>query len=703
MKAHKNLCAMLTGVCLTLASATISMRAEVIETDICVFGGSSAGIVAAIQAKKLNKSVVLVEPGKFLGGLTTGGLGATDIGNKAAIGGLSREFYHRIAKHYAKDASWNIDRRADYFSKRGSGQSAASNLDPADATMWTFEPKVARAVYDEWLKEHNVLVLREQRLKSVKMDGARIVEITVENGNVFRAKMFVDCTYEGDLMAKAGVSYHVGRESNATYGETLNGICRETPKHQFTVAVDPYVKPGDASSGLLPFIQSGDGGMPGEGDKRVQAYNYRLCFTTNTANRAQVAPPPGYDEKKFELLGRYLDALVAGGKNPKLWQFWNPIWMPNQKTDINNNGGFSTDFIGANYDYTEADYATRERIAKEHENYIRGFITYLATNPRVPEAMRREMQQWGPCKDEFPETGGWPNQLYVREARRLISDYVMTEKNCRAQETITDSVGLAAYNMDSHNVQRIVKNGRAENEGDVQVPPMKPYPISYRSLVPKQRECENLFVPVCMAASHIAYGSIRMEPVFMILAESSVSAAAIAIDEKIPVQKVNYTKLRARLLADKQVLDWTNAAPARVSVPRLKLDGLVIDDRDATHHGEWVESSSVPNQVGPGYLHDNNARKGEMNLLFTPTITTAGQYELVLISTPNPNRASNVPVTVQVLGESRVVRVNQRIGNGLASLGRFQLPAGRECSVTVSNAGTDGFVVVDGLQLRPVQ
>jgi hypothetical protein len=703
MKAHKNLCAMLTGVCLTLASATISLRAEVIETDICVFGGSSAGIVAAIQAKKLNKSVVLVEPGKYLGGLTTGGLGATDIGNKAAIGGLSREFYHRIAKHYAKDTSWNIDRREEYFSKRGSGQSAASNLDAADATMWTFEPKVARAVYDEWLKEHNVRVLREQRLKSVKMDGARIVEITVENGNVFRAKMFIDCTYEGDLMAKAGVSYHVGRESNATYGETLNGICRETPKHQFTVAVDPYVKSGDASSGLLPFIQSGDGGTPGDGDKRVQAYNYRLCFTTNAANRAPVAPPPNYDEKKFELLGRYLDALVAGGKNPRLWQFWNPIWMPNQKTDINNNGGFSTDFIGANYDYTEADYATRDRIAREHEEYIRGFITYLATNPRVPEAMRREMQQWGPCKDEFPETGGWPNQLYVREARRLISDYVMTEKNCRALETITDSVGLAAYNMDSHNCQRIVKNGRVENEGDVQVPPMKPYPISYRSLVPKQRECENLFVPVCMAASHIAYGSIRMEPVFMILAESSVSAAAIAIDEKIPVQKVNYAKLRARLLADKQVLDWTNAAPARVSVPRIKLDGLVIDDRDATHHGEWVESSSVPNQVGPGYLHDNNARKGEMNLLFTPTITTAGQYELVLISTPNPNRASNVPVTVQVLGESRVVRVNQRTGNGLASLGRFQLPAGRECSVTVSNASTDGFVVVDGLQLRPVQ
>jgi hypothetical protein len=691
----------LVSLALPLALAA-RLSAEVIETDLCVFGGSSAGIVAAIQAKKLGKSVVLVEPGKYLGGLTTGGLGATDIGNKAAIGGLSREFYHRIAKHYAQASSWTLETRPDYFGRRGSGQSAASDLDAADATMWTFEPKVARAVYDEWLKEHSVRVLRERRLKSVKMDGARIVEITVENGDVFRAKMFVDCTYEGDLMARAGVSYHVGRESNATYGETLNGICAETPKHQFTVAVDPYVKPGDPKSGLLPFIQSGDMGVPGSGDKRVQAYNYRLCFTTNAANRAPVTPPPGYDEKKFELLGRYLEAMVAGGKNPRLAQFWNPIWMPNQKTDINNNGGFSTDFIGANYDYPEADYAGRERIAREHEEYIRGFITYLATSPRVPESMRREMQQWGPCRDEFPETGGWPNQLYVREARRMISDYVMTEKNCRYQETITDSVGLAAYNMDSHNCQRIVRNGRAENEGDVQVPPMKPYPISYRSLVPRQRECENLFVPVCMAASHIAYGSIRMEPVFMILAESSVTAAAIAMEEKIPVQKVSYAKLRARLLADKQVLDWTNATPARTSVQRVKLDGLVLDDRDAPTQGEWVESSSVPNHVGAGYQHDNNAHKGELKMTFTPNITATGPYELVLITTPNPNRASNVSVTVQVLGEARTVKVNQRTGNGLASLGRYQLPAGRECTVTVSNAGTDGFVVVDGLQVKPV-
>jgi hypothetical protein len=686
-----------------VCAAVLCARAEVFETDVCVFGGTSAGIIAGVQASKLGKTVVVAEPGKYLGGLTTGGLGATDIGNKAAIGGLSREFYARIAKHYAKPDAWRFETKDEYFTRRGSGQSKASNLDAADATMWTFEPKVARTVYDEMLREAKVRVLREQRLKAVKKEGARITEIVMENGNVFRAKMFIDCTYEGDLMAKAGVSYHVGREANAVYGETLNGVRAETPKHQFTVPVDPYVKPGDPSSGLLPFIQSGDGGKPGEGDHRVQAYNYRLCFTTNAANRLPVAPPANYDPAKFELLGRYLDALVAAGRKPKLWQFWNPIWMPNQKTDINNNGGFSTDVIGANYDYPEADYTTRERIAKEHEDYIRGFITYLATSPRVPEEMRREMRTWGPCKDEFEETGGWPNHLYVREARRMISDYVMTEKNCRYQETIQDSVGLAAYNMDSHNVQRIVKNGRVENEGDVQVPPMKPYPISYRSIVPKANQCENLFVPVAMAASHIAYGSIRMEPVFMILAESATTAAAMAIDAKVPVQKVSYPELRRRLLEQKQVLDWTNAAPARAAAPAVKLDGIVVDEKDAEVIGDWVTSSSIPPRLGAAYLHDDNQLKGELSVRFEPVIREAGEYEVRLIYTPNENRAAAVPVSLAVNGRTQQTTVNQKRGNGIASLGRFQLTAGKPLVVTVSNKGTDGFVVVDGVQLVRVQ
>ena len=582
------------------------VAAEIIEADVCVFGGTSGGIAAALQARRMGKTSVLVEPGKYLGGLTTGGLGATDIGNKAAIGGISREFYRRMARHYAQDAAWKSETRQDYFTRRGSGQSKASDLTSADATMWTFEPHVALKIFDEMIAEAKVPVHREQRLASVTKRVKRITEIKTENGNVFRAKMFIDATYEGDLMAKASVSYHVGREANSTYGETLNGIRAETPKHQFTVPVDPYVKPGDPASGLLPFVQAGDGGKPGQGDHRVQTYNYRLCFTTNAAHRMPVSPPPDYSPDRYELLARYLEALVAAGRTPKLSEFWNPIWMPNGKTDINNNGGFSTDYIGGNYDYPEADYNTREKIAREHQHYIRGFLTFLATSERVPANMRAEMKTWGPCQDEFQDTGGWPHQLYVREARRMISDYVMTEHNCRGTVKAEDAVGLGAYNMDSHNCQRIAKNGRAENEGDVQVG-VRPYPISYRSIVPKARECENLFVPVCLAASHIAYGSIRMEPVFMILGQSAATAAALALDANLPVQKVPYATLRARLIADQQVLTWTSVAGMPATIDPKNLKGILLDDADGKKSGAWVDSASGDaRRVGSGYVHDDN-------------------------------------------------------------------------------------------------
>ncbi|MBI4663109.1 MAG: FAD-dependent oxidoreductase [Verrucomicrobia bacterium] len=510
-----------------LAFQTAALGAvEIIESDVCVYGGTSGGVVAAVQATRMGKTAVVVEFGRHLGGLSSGGLGATDIGNKTAIGGISREFYRRLGKHYGKEE------------------------------QWTFEPHVAENIFYQMVNEAGVPVYLEQRLASVKMDGLRITEIATRSGKVFRAKMFVDATYEGDLMAKAKVSYTVGREANSKSNETLNGVRAETPKHQFTVPVDPYVKPGEPSSGLLPFVQSGEGGRPGEGDRSVQAYNYRLCFTTNAAQRLPLPKPANYDPAIYELLGRYLEALLAAGQRPRLSQFWNPIWMPNGKTDINNNGGFSTDFIGMNHDYPEADYGTREKIVKAHEDYTRGFIHFLATDPRVSQEMREEMRRWGPVRDEFLDTGGWPHQLYVREARRMISDHVMTEHNCRGTLKAEDSVGLGAYNMDSHNCQRIVRNGRVLNEGDVQVA-VKPYAISYRSIVPRQGECENLFVPVCLSATHIAYGSIRMEPVFMILGQSAATAACLAIDERIPVQKVNYRSLSVRLLADKQVLQWT--------------------------------------------------------------------------------------------------------------------------------------------------
>jgi hypothetical protein len=693
-----------------LLAFAVRTGADVIEADVCVFGGTSGGIAAAVQTARMGRKVVLLEPGKYLGGLTTGGLGATDIGNKAAIGGLAREFYRRIADHYAQDSAWTFERRADYFAARTSGQSRASDPLTAPAgerTLWTFEPRVADLVYERLLREAGVPVRRQQRLRSVSKEDGRLTAVTLENGDVCRAKMFIDATYEGDLMAKAGVTFHVGRESNATHGETLNGIRAETPKHQFVVPVDPYVTPGDPSSGLLPFIQPGDGGRAGEGDHRVQAYNYRLCFTTNAANRLPLEPPPGYEPARYELLARYLEALVASGRKPRLADFWHPIWMPNHKTDINNNGGFSTDHIGANYDYPESGYARREAIERDHEHYVRGFLTFLATSPRVPENIRAEMRRWGPAKDEFRDTGGWPRQIYVREGRRLVGEVVMTERHCRGDARIEDSVGLAAYNMDSHNCQRIVRAGRAENEGDVQVPPMKPYPIAYRALLPRAAECANLLVPVAMSASHIAYGSIRMEPVFMILGQSAATAACLALEDKVSLHKLPYARLRARLLADKQVLEWTGPATAVAPTPRKQLEGLVLDDAQASRTGDWVESGNRhAAHAGETYVHDDNANKGGATLTYAPRIATAGDYEFILLSPPHPNRATRVPVTVAVAGgETKTMLVNQRDASrgGFASLGRFTLAAGASVRVTVSNKDTDGFVVADGLQVVPVK
>jgi hypothetical protein len=651
--------------------------AQPVESDLCIYGGTSAGVIAAVQAVKLGKTVVVVEPGRHLGGLSAGGLGYTDIGNKAAIGGLAREFYRRLGKHYGKEEAW------------------------------IFEPSVAEREFQALLAEARVAVHFGQRLAAVKKDGPRIDEFTTDSGRVFRAVMFIDATYEGDLMARAGVAYHVGRESNATYGETLNGIRDQTPHHQFLVPVDPYVRPGDPASGLLPFVQALPFGRPGDGDKSVQAYNFRLCLTRNPANRKAIEPPPGYDPGRYELLGRYFDSLQAVGKTVTLNNFLKIDMVTPEKTDINNNGGFSTDYIGGNLAYPESDDATRQRLQQEHLDYVKGFLTYLATSPRVPKDIRGSLQPWGLCKDEFIDTGGWPHQMYVRESRRMVSDSVMSEKHCRGFEKATDSVGLAAYNMDSHNCRRLVRDGRAQNEGDVQVPPMSPYSISYRAIVPAVGQCENLLVPVCLAASHIAYGSIRMEPVFMILGQSAATAAALAIEEQVPVQKVAYARLRARLLADAQILEWTRGAikpegnPKPAEAARVSaLKGIVLDDADGTTTGPWQAGSLAP-LVGSGYLHDGNAHKGSTAITWNPDLTQAGTYEVILLTPPNPNRATNVPVTITIEGgESRTLRVDQRnpASRGILSLGKFQLPAGRLTRVMVSNSETEGHVVVDGIQ-----
>jgi hypothetical protein len=531
---------------------TASLRAE--DYDLVIYGGTSAAIIAAVQAKKMGKSVIVVSPDKHLGGLSAGGLGFTDTGNKAVIGGLARDFYHRVWQHYDTDAAWKWQKKSEYGGK-GQGTPA---VDGAQRTMWIFEPHVAEAVFENYVKEFAIPVIRDEwldREKGVKKESGRIVSITALSGKAYAGRMFIDATYEGDLVAAAGVSYHVGREANAVYGEKWNGVQVGVlhHRHHFGAVqekISPYVVPGDPKSGLLARVSAEPPGEYGAGDKRVQAYCFRLCLTNHEPNRVPFSKPEGYDPKRYELL---LRIFAAGWR--ETFEKFDPI--PNYKTDTNNHGPFSFDNIGLSYDYPEASYERRREILREHETYQKGWLYFIANDPRVPGDVQSAMQKWGLSKDEFTDNGNWPHQLYIREARRMVGSFVMTENELLKRKPTPDSVGLGSYTIDSHNVQRyITPDGFVQNEGDIGVPLPSPYEIAYGSLVPKRGEIENLFVPVTMSASHIAYGSIRMEPVFMILGQSAATAAAMAIDAKQAVQDVPYAKLRERLLADGQILEY---------------------------------------------------------------------------------------------------------------------------------------------------
>lgn len=531
--------------------------------DIVVYGGTSAGVISAVQAKRMGKSVVIVCPETHLGGLSSGGLGFTDTGNKSVIGGLAREFYHRVWKHYQTPEAWMWQKREEYGNK-GQGTPA---IDGQQRTMWIFEPHVAERVFDDFVQEYEIPVFRDEWLErgsGVKKSKAKIESISTMSGKTFWGKMFIDATYEGDLMAAARVDFHVGRESNKVYGETWNGIQTSVLHHRHHFGsikqpISPYVDPMDPKSGLLPKISSDPPGIKGEGDHRVQAYCFRMCLTDHSENRVPFAKPEGYDPKQYELLVRIYE---AGWR--ETFQKFDPI--PNHKTDTNNHGPMSTDNIGMNYDYPNANYQRRREIVKEHERYQRGLMYFIANDPRIPADVRTSMQKWGLAKDEFEDNDHWPRQLYVREARRMIGKYVMTEHELLKRRPTPQSVGLGSYTLDSHNVQRYVTpEGYVQNEGDIGVSTKGPYEIAMGSLMPQQDQAHNLLVPICVSSSHIAYGSIRMEPVFMILGQSAATVAAMSIDKGIPVQTLPYSELRTRLLADGQVLTLSSKIKDRAS------------------------------------------------------------------------------------------------------------------------------------------
>jgi len=681
---------LLVGGCASTSNQAVAVESGG-DADVVIYGPTSAAVAAAVQVKRMGKSVIIVGPDKHLGGLSAGGLGWTDSGNKTVIGGISREFYQRIRKYYDKPATWKWQKSSEYKRYRA-----------GDDGQWTFEPHIAEQVFEDFVREYKIPVVRDEWLdrapgKGVTKKNGRIISITMLSGKTYRGKMFIDATYEGDLLAAAGVTYAVGREANSQYGETLNGVqIKNARKHQFTKSIDPYIVPGDPTSGLLPRIHAGSPGKQGEADKRLQAYNYRVCLTKNPKNRVPFPKPADYDVKQYELL---LRALKAGERHIK-GKF---DMLPNLKTDTNNHGSFSTDNIGMNYDYPDASYARRREILKEHETYQKGYFYFLANDPRVPEDVRTWMSQWGLAMDEFKDNGHWPHQIYVREARRMVSDFVVAEPHLRGKTPTPRSVGMGSYNMDSHNTQRYVDaKGHVRNEGDIQVNPGGPYPIDYGSLVPKKDECENLLVPVCVSCTHIAFGSIRMEPVFMTLGQSSATAACFAIDDDQAVQDVPYEKLKKRLLADKQVLEF--AGKRNIVLSSASLKGVTRDDAQLKNKGLWTYSNSQSPFVEYGYRHDNNAQKGELSAAFSVKVPKSGKYEVRIFYTANPNRASNVPVTIgHAEGETKVV-VNQKkrpTHGTYLSIGTYAFKADQPAVVTIVNKGTDGYVIIDCVQWLP--
>ena len=651
------------------------------EVDVCVYGGSAAGVIAAYSAKMLGKSVVLIEPSKFLGGLTTGGLGATDIGNKYAVTGLSRDFYRRLGKHYGQFESW------------------------------IFEPSVASKIMHQYVNEAQIDVMYQKRIVSATKKGTSIMYITVEDAQSHgteplirvKAKQFIDCTYEGDLMAKAGVSYTVGRESNSQYNETWNGnyladYRKNSGYHQFPDGVDPYKIEGNPASGLLWGISPEQVQPNGSGDQKLQAYNFRICLTNVPENRIPITKPDNYDPKRYELLVRLFEAQPAD-RDINRYFIWSQ--MPNNKTDINNRGGFSTDMIGDNYEYAEAGYDRRAQIIKDHEDYTKGLFYFYLTDPRVPKQLQDYVAEWGYPKDEYTENNHWTPQLYIREARRMVGAYVMTEANCVGKEVVKDDVGMAAYGMDSHNCQRIVirKEGKdmVKNEGNVEVGGFDSYPVSYRALLPKAEECGNLFVPVCLSASHIAFGSIRMEPVFMVLGQSAAVAACLAIDNNTSTQSVDVAQIK-EILKSNPLLNG--------STPEI-----LVDDTDTdriTSSGKWELRRE--NHYKTGYMRCDQQEKGSF-FSFLPKVTVAGKYRVYYHC---PFRAiPDEPIKIVIdirsaAGMSEVVLDPRKAyedhlwgSSSWFDLGVYDFVPGQEAAVTLNGEKSFGPLFADAVILHP--
>ena len=656
----------LAGLLWLLAAGLPGRGAPVIDSDICVYGATSGGVVATVAAARLGKNVVLVAYNSHVGGMSSGGLGVTDHGNTSSIGGIAAEFYRRVGQAYGS----------------------------ASPVYW-FEPHVAEQTFWQMLNQAGVPVYTNQLLAATTMSGQTITQITMTDGTIYRAKEFIDTTYEGDLMAQAGVTFTVGREAITNYNESMAGIQNPGGSYNY----DPYVSAGNTNSGLLPFVQPSGPGTFGQGDSKVQTYNFRLCLTQNATNLIPIAAPAGYSEAQYELMRRYIAARVAKNGTVHLNEVIDlQTIIPNGKTDINARDELSTDYIGYNYTYPTNTYAGRQVIRQAHEDYIRGLLYFYATSPNVPTNLNTESQSWGLAKDEFQDTGGWPHQMYVREARRMVSDYIMIQQDAVGTRAAPDPIALASYALDSHPVARLAVGGYARWEGGgIGGMPPFPFGISYRSIIPRAGQCQNLFCTFALSSSHVGFAPVRMEPVFMMTSQSAATAAAFAIDDNVPVQQVNYQKLSAGLRADGQLLTWQSSTGGT--------NGIIVDNADpnVVITGAWNVGANA-GFWGGSYIHDVNAGKGTKSVKFPVTLPTNGTYEVDAWWVAEPNRATNAPFyIVQAAGTTRVLVNQVNSSGGWFKLLTTNFNAGAGASVTISNTGTlidstHGYVIADAVR-----
>jgi len=632
--------------------------------DVIVYGGTSGGVMAAVASAKEGASVLLIEPGNHIGGMTSSGLGYVDIGKSFTTGGLTNDFFQRNAR---------------FHNKKG--------------VFYKTTPAAAEKLFYEMMEENKVNILLNARLKentSPKMQGKRITSIVLESNQTISAQYFIDATYEGDLMAQANVSYIVGRESQKQYNEPGAGI-----RKPYATYFSAYDNAGE----LLPDVYDGKLNQFGETDNRTQAYNFRMCLTQRKENFIPITKPEKYDPLRYEVL---LQTIVNSKQEKNIRSFVSIMPLPDDKTDFNNNGMFSTDLVNGSWEYPEAGYAKREEIWNDHKNYVQGFFYFLGNDPRVPEKLKEEVKSWGLCKDEFVDNNYWPHQLYVREARRMTGAYVMNQKDAWDEPTKPDAIGMGSYMIDSHFVTRYVENGVVKTEGLTGHQPVRPYEIPYKIITPRKNECENLLVSTCMSASHVMYGSLRMEPVYMIVGESAGTAVVQALkNNRQAVQDIDVAVLQKKLKQNGQILSYENTG----IYTKDDFQGIILDDTDAKYTGYWgTSANSTPFMESSGYKYTTKAGENA-TATYKTKVSESGEYDIFYLYAPGANRASNLVMEINYPGGKESLPINMRnnipdMYYPFVKLISINLKANDELKFFIDANNSDGLVVADAFLIK---